>query len=155
ALLPGAVLLALPFVLAGNSAYQSLFWLGMYFLILRAYLRSTRSALFLTWTLLAVSPSVLQQVVTGGDHPANTIYVLAFTLGVAAWVPRLDVAAWKKLLLAGLLGIGLSSRANFLFLFPLVYSQVAQETGWKRAAIYGLVTCAAFAVVTLPFWLYD
>jgi hypothetical protein len=105
--------------------------------------------------VLAVSPSVWQQVVTGGDHPANAIYNLAFALAVATHVPRPDVARWKKLLLAGLLGVGLSSRANFLFLLPPVVSQVAQGAGWRTALRYGAVTCAAFATVTLPFWLYD
>jgi hypothetical protein len=154
-ILPGAVLLGIPFFLIGNCAYESLVWLGAYFLIARSYLRDSFLALVLMWTILAFSPSVMEQIVTGGDHPANTIYVLAFTLGVVNYVPRSDVRQWTKLLLSGLLGVGLSSRGNFVFLLPLIFSQLAQATDWRTATKYLAVTCLAFAAITLPFWLYD
>jgi hypothetical protein len=107
------------------------------------------------WVTLVFSPSVLEQVVTGGDRPANTIYVLAFTLALVNYAPRSDVRVWKKLLLAELLGVGLSWRGNFVFLLPPIFSQLLQDTGWKNVAACLAMTCVGFAAVTIPFWLYD
>lgn len=44
--MPGAVLLATPFVLLGTSAYQSIFWLIVFLLTIKTYLNSWRSCLF-------------------------------------------------------------------------------------------------------------
>src|SRR5262249_39007318 len=72
--LPGAFVLAAPFVIAGTSALQNLFWLPAFFLAVR---RETdeAAALRLSWLVLAASPTVLHQVTTGTGHAANTIYV--------------------------------------------------------------------------------
>jgi hypothetical protein len=155
ALLPGAIFLSMPFVVLGNSAYQNLFWVSSFFLLARRYLKSSRLALLLLWAALIVSPGILQQVVTGGDHPANSIYCLLFVLAVVNVVPRPDMRMWKKFACAGLLGLGLSSRANFLFLVPLIFSQLVQDAGWRTATLYVAVTVGVFGAVTLPFWLYD
>jgi hypothetical protein len=155
ALLPGAIFLSVPFVLLGNSAYQNLFWLSAFFFLARRYLKSSRPALLLLWAAVIVSPGLLQQVVTGGDHPANSIYCLLFALMLVNVVPRSDVRLWTKVACAALLGIGLCSRANFLFLLPLIFSQLVQDGGWKTASLYLAVTVAVFAAVTLPFWFYD
>ena len=40
--MPGAVLLAVPFVLLGSSVYQNLFWLFVFFIVMRAYCRRPR-----------------------------------------------------------------------------------------------------------------
>lgn len=60
-----------------------------------------------------------------------------------------------KLLPAVLLGIGLSSRANFVLILPLVFAALIQTTGWRSATKHIAVACAAFAAVTAPFYLYD
>jgi hypothetical protein len=153
--LPGAVILAVPFVLLGNSAYQNIFWLAVFFLAVKSYLNSSSSSLALLWTILIFSPSVLQNVVTGVDHPANTIYVLLFIWWMVLSISKSDLTIWKKLVPSALLGIGLSSRSNFILLLPLLFSTLVQTAGWKPAIKYIAVTGLVFGAITLPFWLYD
>lgn len=152
---PGAVLLALPFILFGNSAPQNLFWLAAFFFAFARSVSSWRLSLLLLWTLLLFSPVVMQQVVTGTDDVANSIYVLLFMLMLVRWAASPDAAVWKKILAALLLGIGLSSRGNFVLVLPQLFAELTRRANWSVAAKYLGITCAAFAVVTLPFWLYD
>ncbi len=144
--LPGAILLAIPFVLFGSSAYQNLFWLGVFCFVLFRMMQSWRATLILFLTILIFSPVVVNDVVTGGDYPTNTIYVLVFMLLTLSWGPRADSLSWKKLLAVLLLGIGLSSRANFLLLMPSLFSALTLRAGSRTAATYSalaLLACAA------------
>jgi hypothetical protein len=145
--LPGAFVLAWPFVLLGTSAIQNLFWLTMFFLAVGVETRDSRIALRLAWLVLAFSPIVIHQVVTGTGHSANTIYVL---LGLW-WLMRtshrdLAAVAW---------GIALASRANFLFLVPLAFGWLRQRDGWADALRAMLLTSMTVAALTLPFYLHD
>ena len=153
--LPGAILLAAPFVLLGTSAYQNLFWFGVFFFAVSRFTRSCRRALILVWTLLILSPVVMNYLVTGGDDLANSIYVLVFMLLTVSWVTSADAPAWKKVLAALLLGVGLSSRANFLLVMPQLFAALTIKAGWRAALRYVAVAVAAFAAVTVPFWIHD
>ena len=153
--LPGSLLLAIPFVLLGNSAYQNFLWVLLFFVAVRWHLRDGRPALLLLWTMLALSPIVLHEVVTGGDLLANTLWVFVFVLMVVRCVPSPTVSRGAKIAWAILLGIGLSSRLNFVLLLPLGFSMLVQHAGWQQAAKYTALTCLTFAVITLPFYLYD
>ena len=153
--LPGAILLAIPFVLLGSSAYQNLFWLGVFCFVLFRMMQSWRGTLILFWTVLIFSPVVMNDVVTGGDYPANTIYVLGFMLLTLSWGPRADSPSWKKLLPVLLLGIGLSSRANFLLLMPQLFSSLTLRAGWRTAVRYSALAVMACAAITIPFWIHD
>jgi hypothetical protein len=153
--LPGAVLLALPFVVLGNSAYQNLFWLLVFFIAVKSYLKDSRSALTLLWTIFALSPIVLYAVLIGSDYISNSLYVLLFLLWMTASIVQPDHSSLEKVLFAVLLGIGLSSRANFVLLLPLGFSTLVQNVGWKSAVKYTSITCIAFMVITIPFYLYD
>ncbi len=152
--LPGALFLDTPFVLLGNSAYQNLFWLPAFFLGLRYYFSDARLALFVIWfTLLA--PAVMREFVTGGDLIANSVYVLLFVLGVI----RFDAStrggrAWK-VAAALALGVALSSRANFVFIVPLVFACLVRRESWRSAVTYVGLALAACVLVTLPFYLHD
>ncbi|MGB9179029.1 MAG: hypothetical protein WCB68_07245 [Pyrinomonadaceae bacterium] len=152
--LPGALFFAVPFVALGRSAYQSLFWLACFFFAVRAYYQSSATALALVWIMLALSPVVLQNVVVGVDYLANSIYVLLFMWWAAACIPRYDLSIWKKVLPSVLLGIALSSRSNFIFNLPPLFSFLVQNAGWKQAIKYAAVTCLSLLAVTIPFWLY-
>jgi hypothetical protein len=143
----GAFVLAMPFVLLGTSAWQNLFWLPMFFLAVKATTRDDRVTLRLAWLVLALSPTVMHQVVTGTGHAANTIYVL---LGLW-WLTRtahrdLAAVAW---------GVTLASRANFLFLVPIVFGWLRQHHGRRAAARATALTCTVVACLTLPFYLHD
>jgi hypothetical protein len=153
--LPGALLLAAPFVLLGNSAYQNIWWLLVFFAALKWYLRGWRPALWLLWNILILSPIVLYLIMIGSDYIANTLYVLVFIQWLMASVSQSAPGRRASMLPAILLGIGLSSRANFLLVLPLVVLALARNVGWRTAIGLTLLTIAAFAAVTLPFYLYD
>lgn len=144
--LPGAFVLASPFVLLGTSALQILFWLPLFFLTVRKA-STSRTAMHLAWLVVALSPGVVHEVVTGTGYVSNTIYVL---LGLW-WLVRTkhrDVAAiiW---------GLTLASRANFLFLVPLACGYLRQHAGWQTALRAMALTCATTACLAVPFWLHD
>jgi hypothetical protein len=106
-----------------------------------------RSALQLAWIVLALSPGVMYEIVTGTGYVSNTIYVL---LGLW-WLVRTkhrDVVAvaW---------GLTLASRANFLFLVPLACGSLRQQAGLGTALRATALTCATIACLTLPFYLHD
>jgi len=144
--LPGAFVLASPFVLLGTSALQNLFWLPLFFLAVREEANS-RTALVWAWLVLMLSPGVIHEVVTGTGYVSNTIYVL---LGLW-WLVRTkhrDAAAiiW---------GLTLASRANFLFLVPLAFGWLYQHAGLRTALRATALTCATTACLTVPFYLHD
>jgi hypothetical protein len=145
--MPGSFVLALPFVLAGTSALQNLFWLPMFFLAVRTETRDGPAALQLAWLVLALSPVVLQQVVTGTGHVSNTISV---ALGLW-WLTRTA----HRDLAAVLWGIALASRANFLLLVPLAFGWLRQKHGWTEAIRATALTVATVVGLTLPFYVHD
>ena len=153
--LPGSLLLAIPFVLLGNSAYQNFFWLFIFFISMRYYLMSKQSALLLLWLILSLSPLVMQNFVTGSDLLTNSLYVTLFTLWMVNTVNKPNVKGWMKVFLAIMLGIGLSSRINFFVILPLVFSALVQRGGWKLSIKYVTIICLTFFLVTLPFYIYD
>jgi hypothetical protein len=145
--LPGAFVLAAPFVLLGTSALQNLFWLPMFFLAVREETTDSRTALQLAWLVLMLSPGVMYEVVTGTGYVSNTIYIV---LGLR-WLVQTkhrDVASvtW---------GLTLASRANFLFLVPLAFGWLRQHVGFRAALRATALTCATTACLTAPFYLQD
>ncbi|MEW6491136.1 MAG: hypothetical protein AB1589_01100 [Cyanobacteriota bacterium] len=153
--LPGAVFLSIPFVLLGNSAYQNFFWLFTFLVSLKFYLGDERLALLLLWGILALSPEVMREFLTGGDGVSVGIYILVFILFVIDTVPHNNKSLWKKILASALLGIGLSSRPQIIFLLPLIFSMLVQRAGWKTAIQYTSLSCAIAGAITIPFYLYD
>ena len=151
--LPGALLLAVPFVILGNAGYQNLFWLAVFILAMNVYLRDIRQAILLLWITL-LCPRVLQSLVTGAEVLASSIYMVLFVI-LAMKFFLAERKHWLRWVAAVLLGIGLSSRANYLLLVPVVFSATIQRVGWKETAGYAAVTGGAFLAVTLPFWLHD
>ena len=152
--LPGALLLAAPFVLLGNVALQTVLWLGVLYAAARRLLESAvAAAVLLAW--IVSTPAVLHELVTGGDLFANGIYVGVFALLLlkASSRPRSDIAA--ALMASAGLGVAIASRLTYPFLLPLAFVHVASLTGRARATIYVLAVCLVFAALTLPFYLHD
>jgi hypothetical protein len=101
----------------------------------------------LSWLVLAMSPTVLHQVITGTGHATNTIYV---ALGLW-WLtrsrhPNAAGALW---------GVAVASRANFLVLLPLAFGWLKQQRGGRAAATAIACTSATAAMLVLPFYAYD
>lgn len=153
--LPGSLLLAVPFVLLGNSAYQNLFWIAAFFVLAREWLESGPQALLLLWIILALSPVVWWELATGADLLSNSIYVLVLMLVLVRSIPKPNLTSLSKTPLSILVGISISSRANFAFTLPLVFSILVQSAGWKCAAKYTGLACLAAGAVTFPFYLND
>jgi hypothetical protein len=153
--LPGAIVLATPFVLLGNSAYQNMFWIVAFYLLLAHYFSDRRSALLIMGTTLALSPLFWQEFVTGGDLLANSLFMCIFTLMLVQVHRNIANSTVKKVFAAILFGIGLSSRINYIFLVLPVGSLMWQTYGWRYALKYMAVIGATATIVTLPFYLYD
>jgi hypothetical protein len=153
--MPGALLMAIPFVLLGNGSYGNFLWLAVFVAAAARVGPGFRTAVLLLALILATAPIVLNEFVIGGDLLGNAIYVLVFTLAVVELVPRGDFGAWQKVAAALALGVGLSSRGQFLLVLPLVSAALARRAGAAAAAGYTAIVCAGFAAVTVPFVLYD
>ncbi len=104
----------------------------------------------MTWFTLLATPAVLRELVTGGDLIANTVYVLLFTLGML----RFRSPGWR-IAAAIALGFALSTRANFVFILPLVFACLAHRERLRSAIGYVGLTTATAVAVTLPFYLHD
>jgi hypothetical protein len=131
--LPGALLLAAPFVLLGYSAYQNLFWLLAFIIAMKQYLGDGRLALLLFWAVFAFSPIDLYELMIGSDRIANSLYVLLAVLWMVWAISQPDLPGWKTVVPAIFLGVALSSRANFSMLLPLIFSAMVKTRGWKMA----------------------
>lgn len=152
--MPGSLMLAVPFVLLGNAALQNLAWCAVYFFVSVRLIGDVRQALALAVLLLAASPIVFQDLVTGGDLVTNSVMVL----GAMMLVLNQDGGSWmtgQSLFASALLGVALSSRLSFLLLVPLLAERLVRRVGVRQAAGSLLVAGLAFVAITLPFYLYD
>jgi hypothetical protein len=153
--LPGAVLLAVPFVLLGNSAYQNLFWIVVFYLVVARWFRDQRVALLLCGLVAAMSPVFWQEFVTGGDLLANSLFTCVCVLLVARAQQDTTASDMRRAGLSVLLGLCLSSRLNYLLLALPVFALTWQAQGRRRALVYLALICGTTALVTLPFFFYD
>ncbi len=152
--LPGALLLAVPFTILGSSAYQNVFWLFILFFSVKSYWRDGRFALLVLWVFL-LSPRFWQAWLTGDSFLANSVYILLSALLMIRTIPMPETSSSIKIFASVLLGIGLSSRVNFLIILPLLFSFLVQHAGWKSAIQYITLTCVTFILITMPFYWYD
>lgn len=149
--LPGLLMLAVPFVAIGHSAYAAFFWLPVLFVLLWKFSADEKVSLMLTWLALLASPVLVREVVTGGDLIANTVSVMLAMSLVAFALKR--GYRWR-LVLAGLfLGFALSSRLNFLFVLVPLAALAWKRYGFKDAFAFLVPSGIGFAAVTLPFWI--
>lgn len=153
--MPGSLVLAIPFVLLGNSAYQNLFWFFLFLYTINYLFKNKQHGITVLFVILALAPCVMLEYVTGGDLLANSIYVFVFIVWVVMIISKNEKSIWKKILIAVLLGLGLSSRSNFILLLPLVFSAYVKNNGWKSAIIYLAISGFTILLVTVPFYLYD
>ncbi len=148
--LPGLLVLAVPFVALGHSAYAAFFWLPVLFGLLSRLRGEGRVPLILTLLVLIASPVVVREVVTGGDLLANTVSVMLAMWFVAAALVR-DYR-WRLVLADVFLGFVLSSRVNFLFILVPLAALAWKRFGVRRALDFLVPTGVGFLAVTLPFY---
>lgn len=155
--MPGSLVLAAPFYqLLGNGAYQTIFWILVFSLVLierRTVDSFPRLLVFgLAWL---VSPVLAQEFLTGGDLIANSLFMAVATYWVIRATTTPGRGGWELLMAAVLLGICLSSRANFVTIVPIIFFVAVRERGWAFAVKHGLIAAAVFAGLTGAFYFHD
>lgn len=153
--LPGALLLAAPFVLMGNSACQTVFWLGVFAYTVSSTARMSGYAPWMLTMLVMLSPALWQDFLTGGDLLANALYVCVFAMWLLRAAVRPDASASVIAALSVVLGIGLASRPHFILILPLVFALIARYGSYRRAAGCLVVCSVSMAVLIVPFYLHD
>lgn len=153
--LPGSLLFASPFVLLGNSAFQNFAWLAVFARTVQQALHARAAGLALVWVTLVLSPVVANELLTGGDLLANTLFVLILLMWSVRHLARHDLALGHRAAIAAGFGVALSSRVLFLLLAPLAFRALAERGGPRQASAFAAIAVASFSLVTLPFYLFD
>nr|WP_143548184.1 hypothetical protein [Rhodopirellula sp. SM50] len=153
--MPGSIVLAVPFYLIGNAAYQNLFWLAALCAVAAWRFANGGLALLQLCCLLGLCPVVWHSLVTGNDLFANTLYVLVALQCFVAAIPDANAGVTPKVLAAVFLGVAMASRTNFLLLLPMTAVFVGVRAGWSRMLVYAVIAALVFFSLNVPFWLYD
>ena len=149
--MPGAFLLAAPVImLLGSAAWLSLISLGLAYLGLlwlwKNYQMPAQCMIF----LVALSPVISAEILTGGDHLANAMFV-SLPLLLLIQNPHRPVAP----LLALLFGIALSWRGLFWLLLVPLFFYLLRHKQWRVLVYHGVLTALGFGLVTLPFLIWN
>ena len=153
--LPGAAVLAAPFVALGDSSYQNIFWMGAFLFAACHVFKDKALALILTFAPLALSPAAQFEFISGGDLIANGVYMTLFLLLVIE-VWSAPNASWpRRWLVCVLLGVAMASRPNFFLLTPLLAAVLCRKAGFPKAAMGITLVMVAAIGITLPFYLHD
>ena len=140
--LPGSYILAAPFVLTGGSARQALFWLPLFFLVLRSRVGDARTPLVLAWAA-ALSAAILHEIATGSSYSSNAIVVLLGMMAVA-W----SRGHWAS---AVFCGIAMCSRVNFVLLLAPLFVLLKKTAGARVAVRVAAIVLATAIALLLPF----
>ena len=152
--MPGALLIALPFYVLRWVAVQNIFWLVVFWMALKRHLRDTRLASVMMLTVMAISPALIYQILQGGDYMTNSIYVILSALFLLHAIQKRYSQKWS-LGASAVLGLALSSRANYLLVLPILFFAVLRLRDFRFAVKHFIVVLAVLALVTMPFYLYD
>lgn len=152
--LPGAILMSLPFVALGNSAYQALFWLLAWgWAVGRVAVSGVLAVV--GGGLVLLSPESLRETLSGGDLLVNGVYVCLS----AAWLAHTALSArttsMRLLVAAALFGLALASRPNFAVMWPITLACIARSAGLRSGVLAALVSVAAFLAVTVPVYVWN
>jgi len=152
--MPGALLLALPFYVIGNSALQNLFWMPIFVRFCRTWFINREVALFFSIMFVLACPGVLQDYVTGGDYAINCIYV-AIAIDLVARRCDRDWSRWQIFLAYGFLAVALSSRPIFIVSLPVIAAWLLQRTGLRAAVEFAVYEVLALLLINGPFYFHD
>lgn len=151
--MPGAFLIAMPVImLLGSAAWLSLISIGLAYLGLWWLWQSHHRSAQVMVYLVALSPVISAEILTGGDHLANAIFV-SLPLLLLIQQPHRSSAP----LLAMLLGIALAWRGLFWLVIVPVLFYFLRRQNWQEVFYLGMLSALGFGLVTLPFifWDYD
>lgn len=151
-LLPGSLLLGMPFVFIGFTGFQNLFWLAIFFILIAKYFGNKKFFLSFILTIFLFTPVLIHELISGSDLLSNSIWIFLITIGVFYYT---DLSGWQRISLAIFSGIAFSSRFNFLLLTPFLFLTLSQRSNLKEALKYSITTIIVFTTLTAPFYLYD
>ena len=149
---PGELFISIPFVLIGNGAYQTFFWL-----LCAAWLikKTTNNSTLAFVTLLAasfLSVGSIYEIVSGGDLLVNGLWVFCSYLFLFSLRKGQIIQLYG---MAFVLGLVFSTRLNFLVIAPFAFGWVAFKYNLKTAIKFSTIVALSFLVITLPFYLFD
>lgn len=151
--MPGALILALPFHLAGSAAWQNPVWLiGFVWWCCRFFQQKSLAWMAAALFVLACPASLLDFVV-GGDYLVNIVYVMiAADLALSAIEGD---SRWQRHLAYAFLAIAISSRPIYAVVPVVVAGYAFRRVGIARAGEFCLGVGALLLVLNLPFYLHD
>lgn len=152
--MPGSLLLALPFYVLGSTVAQNIVWLAFFWIFLGKWYRDFRLASLLMLATLLFSPDIIYGLYQSSDYLTNSIYLLIPLIGILHSLKHRLSYKWA-LICSVMFGIGLSSRANFFLLVPILFWGMIRYSDFRTALKFMSISLATFALITLPFVLYD
>lgn len=152
--MPGALLIALPFLVLGRESLQNLFWLAIFIWFTTKYFRFRVTAFAFLFVTVISSAHTLPNILDGADYPINWMYICISTY---LFLKAIDGSSnWKFVPSGILLGVAFSSRPNYgLVIGPLLVAYLSQRIGFVRALRAIALPLAVTIAVTAPFYLYD
>ena len=151
--MPGALILALPFYLLGNSALQNLIWIPAFIFWCATIFKDRIIALTYLVLFLLACPAAMQDFVTGGDYLTNAIYVaIAMQLMITVQASENE---WLRRGAELFLAIAISSRPIYVMAVPVLAGVVYNIAGVRRMTECVLVVFIVCILLNAPFFLYD
>jgi len=149
--LPGGLVLAAPFVLIfGLSAFQNFFWVSALFFQAKMSLHSGKHISALLLTLIFLNPVILAEILSGGDHLANTIAVSIGLLGMLTSSSPAKSVAWGCFL-----GIACAWRAHFLLAAIPCFAFYVSRGCYSHILRVGGAAAVTFLALVLPLFLFN
>lgn len=151
--MPGALVLALPFYLIGNSAFQNLFWVPVFFWWAQKRFGATSAALWCGLVFIVGCPASLRDFVTGGDYLVNALYV---AIAMDFVFVTLHSERRRYLYVAAIfLGVAISSRPIYAMAVPVLSGTVFQVGGWRRMLEFLVLFGLVYAILNGPLYFHD
>ncbi len=153
--MPGATMLAIPFLLMGRVSFQNLVWMAAFILFCAKFFRFRSTALAYLLIFVLAAPDVLNDIAVGDDYCINTFYICTLTFLFLRTYQK-NASGWQHIAAGILLGFALSSRPTYIVIPPLALAYMLQQDKGTMTALrsFALPILVA-AVITVPFYLYD
>ncbi len=151
--MPGAALLAIPFVLLGKVGLENPAWLAIFAVVITRYFRGRATALAYLAVITLGSACFMDQIAVGADYACNVLYICT---GVLWFLWSSKQPGWRHVLAGVFLGVALSSRPIYgIILPPVLFAFILQRNGFGQALRSVALVAATALAVTLPIYLID
>ena len=153
--MPGALMLAVPFLLIGRVSLQNPVWLAFFIFFCVRFFRFRSTALAFLLVILLAGVDVMDDFVVGYDYSINTLYICVAVFFFLRTFEE-DEKRWQHILAGVFLGVTLSSRVVYVVIPPLVLAYMLQHGKGTIASLRSFVLPILTAIaITVPYYLYD